>query len=208
MMDNEASVILNTQTNKDHFKAIVRDHIKRDGIDALMGWLETTDFYSAPASTRFHESYDGGLCEHSLNVYYHLVHLNRAYGYVCDDEAIAIVALFHDLCKISCYDKGFRNVKDDTGTWNKVPTFLWNEQNKFGFHGPKSMYIVMSFMKLDFNEASAISCHMGIENGSSGSIMDAFRGNILAFLLHMADMASTINECNEIVLGKRDDMPS
>lgn len=194
----------NEVNNKEHFKSLVKAHIKREGVNELMDWLETTDFYDAPASTRFHESYDGGLCEHSINVYYHLVHLNRAYGYVCDEESIAIVALFHDLCKIACYDKGFRNVKDDQGVWNKVPTFLWNEQNKFGFHGPKSMYIVMSFMKLDFVEASAISCHMGIENGNCGSIMDAFRTNVLAYLLHAADMASTIPECNEIVLSKKE----
>ena len=201
-MDNEASVILNTQTNKDHFKAIVRDHIKRDGINALMEWLETTDFYEAPASTRFHESYEGGLCEHSLNVYYHLIHINRMYGYVGNDESLALVALFHDLCKIRCYDRGFKNAKDEEGNWNKVPIYLWNEQDKFGFHGPKSVYIVMSFLKLDFKEASAIACHMGIENGSSGAIMDAYRDNILGFMLHMADMASTIPECNDIVLNR------
>ena len=184
---------------KEHFKSIVRGHIKRDGIEQLMDWLETTDFYTAPASTRFHESYDGGLCEHSINVYYHLVQLNRSYGYPCDDESVAIVALFHDLCKIACYEKGWRNVKDEeSGQWTKQPTFLWNEENKYGFHGPKSVYIVMCFFKLSFEEASAIACHMGIENGSSGAIMDAYRVNTLAFLLHAADMASTVPAFNEI----------
>lgn len=185
-------------TNKEHFIDIARTNITRDGIDALMAWLEESDFYEAPASTRFHESYEGGLCEHSINVFYHLLHLNKAYGLNMDVESIAIVSLFHDLCKVNCYAVGTKNVKDEeSGTWHKAAFYKWEEQNKYGGHGSKSVYIVQYYMRLNFHEAVAINCHMGIENGSCNAIMDAYRDNPLAFLLHTADMASTITGLNQ-----------
>lgn len=187
-------------TNKEHFIDIVRTNIKRDGIEGLLFWLENSDFYEAPASTRFHESYEGGLCEHSINVYYHLVHLNTAYGLNLPGESIAIVALFHDLCKVNCYTVSTRNVKDEsTGKWRQEPFYKWDEKNKYGGHGSKSVYIVQYFIKLYFEEASAINSHMGIENGNCNQILDAYRDNPLAFLLHTADMASTIPALNAVM---------
>lgn len=185
-------------TNKEQFIDIVQKNIHRDGINELMFWLEQSDFYEAPASTRFHESYPGGLCEHSINVYYHLKHLNEVYQLNVSMESIAIVALFHDLCKVNCYTVSSKNVKDEeTGTWHKEPYYKWNEKNKFGGHGSKSVYIVQYYMKLYFEEACAINCHMGIENGNCNQILDAYRDTPLAFLLHTADMASTIPMLNE-----------
>ncbi|MBO5435097.1 HD domain-containing protein [bacterium] len=186
--------------NKEHFKDIVKTNITREGIDNLMFWLENSDFYIAPASTRFHESYPGGLCEHSINVYYHLLQLNRAYETNLSLESMTIVSLFHDLCKVNCYSVGSRNVKDEeTGKWHKEPCYQWSEQNKFGGHGSKSVYLVQHYVKLYFDEAAAINSHMGIENGNCNAIMDAYRDNPLAFLLHTADMASTIPSLNDIL---------
>lgn len=179
--------------NKNLFMDIARKEIKREGLEGLLGWLECSDFYGAPASTRFHESYPGGLCEHSLNVYHQLLWLNKAYGMNFNGESMAICALFHDLCKVGCYSVSERNVKGEDGIWHKEPFYKWDEQNKFGGHGSKSVYIVQFYMKLYFDEASAINCHMGIENGECNSILDAFRNNPLAFMLHVADMASTID---------------
>jgi hypothetical protein len=182
--------------NREHFIIIARDNIHRDGLEELLFWLDNSDFYYAPASTRFHESYAGGLCEHSINVYHHLVRLNEVYSAGFNPESIAIVALFHDLCKVNCYSISQRNVKGDDGTWHKEPFYKWEEQNKFGGHGSKSMYIVQYYMRLGFDEASAITSHMGIENGSCNAILDAYRDNPLAFLLHTADMASTVPYLN------------
>ena len=187
-------------TDREHFIDIARTNITRIGIDKLLDWLDDSDFYTAPASTRFHESYEGGLCEHCINVYYHLLHLNKAYDMNLDLESMTIVALFHDVCKINCYSVGTKNVKDeDTGVWHKEPFYKWDEQNKFGGHGSKSVYIVQYYMQLHFHEASAINCHMGVENATCNSIMDTYRENAFAFLLHTADMASTITILNQVM---------
>lgn len=60
-------------TNKERFKEIFISQVTRPGAADLLAWLGTTDFFEAPASTRFHGAYPGGLVEHSLNVYYALL---------------------------------------------------------------------------------------------------------------------------------------
>lgn len=177
--------------NKERFIEIA-SIITRPGIEDLMSYLERSDFYKAPASTRYHESYAGGLVDHSLKVYDHLKKLVECYGLDVSEETIAIVALFHDLCKVDCYITDMHNVKDEqTGSWHKEPYFKFDEKKKFGGHGSKSVFICMYYMKLTFEEATAINCHMG-PDGKDFSCMDAYRDNPLAFLLHAADMAATI----------------
>ena len=184
---------------RDKFLNIARTYIHRDGIDALLSWLEETDFYSAPASTRYHDSEPGGLVAHSVQVYEHLVFLDKAYQTKFNPESIAITALFHDLCKVDCYEVSTRNVKDpETGTWHTEPFYKWKEKNIYGGHGSKSVFIVQSFMKLYFPEASAIQCHMGF-NDTGDPVYDVYRTNALAFLLHTADMASTSDDMNRII---------
>ena len=110
-------------TKKEEFISLYQSRITREGADKLLEYLDSpqSDFFTAPASTRFHGSYEGGLLEHSLNVYYCLYdYLNRdrvkeMYNISCSEESIAIVSLLHDLCKINCYQKGTRNVKDKNG---------------------------------------------------------------------------------------------
>ena len=177
---------------REFFESVVERNITRVGIKDLMNWLSRSDFYTAPASTRYHESYEGGLVEHSLNVFHHLVRLNEHYGMEYSTETLAIVALFHDLCKVGCYKTSMRNVKDEkTGVWSKVPYYIHDEDFKFGGHGSKSVFLVQNFMQLLPDEAVAINCHMGVENGK-WEVFDAFRACPLAFLLHTADMASTV----------------
>jgi hypothetical protein len=185
--------------SKTTFLETVERNISRSGIGDLMGWINTSDFFTAPASTRFHHSFEGGLAFHSLEVLSHLVRLNDHYKTGYDIETLTIVALFHDLCKIGCYKVGSRNVKDETtGTWTKVPYYMFDEDFKFGGHGSKSMFLLQNFMKLTPDEAIAVNCHMGVENGK-WEVLDAFRACPLAFLLHMADMASTIPDLNKEV---------
>ena len=102
-------------TNKESFLSICREDIKRDGIEDLLRWLEDSDFFTAPASTRFHGNYEGGLCEHSLNVHRELTRLNDIYQLGYSKETIAVTALFHDLCKVNYYKRGTRNIKDENG---------------------------------------------------------------------------------------------
>jgi hypothetical protein len=187
----------NNMNNKESFKSLVQLHITRPGIEDLMAWIEASDFYIAPASTRYHESYEGGLVEHSLNVFNHLVKLNEHYGTGYNTETLAIVALFHDLCKIGCYKTSMRNVKNElTGVWTKVPYYTHDEDFKFGGHGSKSVFLLQNFIKLTPDEAVAVNCHMGVEN-AKWEVLEAQRACPLAFILHTADMASTIPDLNK-----------
>lgn len=142
---------------KTEFKDIVANTIHRDGIDDLMTWLDSTDFYSAPSSTRYHGAEPGGLVAHSIAVY------NRLKQKQTDetDETIAIASLFHDLCKRNFYKQTFRNVKNEvTGKWEKVPAYDIDDKFPLG-HGEKSMFTIMKFMKLTDEEALAVRWHMG-----------------------------------------------
>ncbi len=184
---------------KEEFIQIYRENITRDGADALLDYLEhKSDFFTAPASTRFHGAYAGGLCEHSINVYDCLSdYLQRSrveelYGLEYSPETVAIVALLHDLCKVGCYKPGTRNVKNEaTGQWEKVPTFTFDDPLPYG-HGEKSVYIISGFMRLSREEAMAIRWHMGFSgNEDKNMVGRALEKYPLAFALSVADMEAT-----------------
>ncbi|MCD8008647.1 MAG: hydrolase, partial [Clostridiales bacterium] len=135
-------------TNKEEFIQIFKENIRRPGAEDLLDYLENkSDFFTAPASARYHSAFEGGLCEHSLNVYDCLVdYLNRprvreVYELDYSDETVALVALCHDLCKIGCYKSSVRNVKQTDGSWRQVPTFQFDDPMPYG-HGEKSVYII------------------------------------------------------------------
>ena len=185
-------------TNKERFIEIYNKNIKREGADKLLDYLMKSDFFEAPASARFHCSHEGGLCEHSLNVYDALVgylsspRAKETYGFSYTEESIAIVALLHDLCKVGIYKKGFRNVKDENGTWKKVDTFEYDDQLPYG-HGEKSVYIITGFMRLTREEAFAIRYHMGYssEREDPRNVSLAFEMFPLAFAVSVADSEAT-----------------
>ena len=184
--------------SKEKFIELYSSHIKRDGASELLKWIENSDFFTAPASTRYHEAYEGGLCEHSVHVFDELVRLLKTYPEVkVSVETAAIVSLLHDLCKVGCYKTELRNKKEN-GVWISVPFYTHREDTCFGGHGSKSVFIIQRFMKLSDEEIAAINCHMGVENGNF-AVYDAFRQFPLAFLVHTADMASTIPEISEEV---------
>ena len=183
-------------TNKERFIAIYKDKIKREGADKLLDFLlsSSSDFFTAPASTRFHGNYEGGLLEHSLNVYDCLCdimkrpRIKEVYGIEYSDESIAIAALLHDLCKINFYNVAFRNVKNDMGKWESVPYYTIDDSLPYG-HGEKSVYIISGYMRLTRDEAFAIRYHMGFSadkenHGNVGKAMEMFP---LAFYLNSAD---------------------
>ena len=187
-------------TFKDEFKRIVRENIKRPGIEELMDWLEETDFYTTPASTRYHGAHEGGLVMHSLNVYSQLKKLCGWYGCDASEEAIAIVALFHDLCKVGMYKTELRWRKNQQDKWEQYPTYRTEEDFAYGGHGSKSVYLIMAFMALSPDEASAINCHMGAWDSTTYSNPSpVYERNLLAWLLHVADEADayTVNKSKE-----------
>ena len=172
--------------SKEKFIEIFERHIKRDGAKELLEWLEKSDFFTAPASTRFHGSEEGGLLKHSLNVYERLKAING------ENETTAICALLHDLCKVNFYTTEMRNVKEN-GVWVQKPFYTVKDQLPYG-HGEKSVYIISGFMKLKREEAMAINWHMGsYDSRSQGSsdCGDAFSMFPLAALFHTADFLTT-----------------
>lgn len=183
---------------KERFIEIYKTHIKREGADKLLEYLLSSDFFTAPASARFHCSFEGGLCEHSLNVYDCLVsYLNmprtkEIMGVSYTEESIAIVALLHDLCKVGVYKKGFRNVKNEQGAWQRVDTFEYDDKLPYG-HGEKSVYIASGYMRLTREEAFAIRYHMGYSSQTEDprNVSAAFEMFPLAFALSTADSEAT-----------------
>ncbi len=193
-------------TNKERFIEIYRRDIKREGADALLSYLmsDACDFFRAPASTRFHGSYEGGLVEHSLNVYDCLCdylarkRVKDVYGVEYSAESIAIAALLHDLCKINFYVESTRNVKEN-GVWKSVPYYTIDDRLPYG-HGEKSVYIASGYMRLTRDEAFAIRYHMGFTGPEDvNSVSSAFEMFPLAFALNVAD-----SEAAYFIEGKPD----
>lgn len=185
------------QKNKNEFEEIVSTYIHRDGISELMNWIRKQDFFEAPASTRFHEAYEGGLCEHSLTVFHKLEELNAIAPkeYTLSDESMAICALFHDLCKTGFYVRGTRNVKDEqTGQWTKAICYTIEDSFPYG-HSEKSAFLIERFLRLTPLEAVCINAHMGFSDdrckGNMSLMGSMFEHYPVALNLHLADLQAT-----------------
>jgi len=190
---------MSEQSAREEFISIYQTYIHREGADKLLEYLDSksSDFFTAPASQRYHGAFEGGLVQHSVNVYHCLKaylardRVREEYGMVYDDESVAIAALLHDTCKINCYKPGFRNVKDENGVWQKVPSYDYADKLPYG-HGEKSVYIVNGFIRLNREEAFAIRYHMGFSGiEDKRNIGEALERFPLAFALNVADMEAT-----------------
>lgn len=186
-------------TNKEKFIEIYKSKITREGSEALLDYLlsNNSDFFTAPASARYHSAYEGGLLEHSLNVYESLCDylsqpkMKEKYNLSYSEETIAIVALLHDICKVNLYKTEMRNAKNEAGEWVKVPYYTYDDRLPYG-HGEKSVYIISGFMKLSREEAFAIRYHMGFSgNEDKNNVGKALEMFPLAFALSVADMEAT-----------------
>ncbi len=203
-------------TDKQEFIEIYKSKITRDGADKLLSFLEKSDFFAAPASTRYHGAYEGGLLRHSLNVYECLVEylarerVKQKYELNVSEESAAIVALLHDICKVNLYTLEPRNQKtyapekvaaaekwqikhDMLGDfiWETVMGYAVNDQLPYG-HGEKSVYMISGFMRLSREEAMAIRWHMGFSGDENkNTIGKALEMYPLAFALSVADMEAS-----------------
>lgn len=189
---------MNTEL-KNEFIEIYRNNIHREGSEKLLEYLmsDKSDFFTAPASTRFHGSHEGGLLEHSLNVYHCLVdylarpRAKELYKMEYSAESVALCALLHDICKMNFYKVDFRNAKNDRGEWEKVPYYTIDDRLPYG-HGEKSVYIISGYMRLTREEAFAIRYHMGFSGiEDKNNIGKTFEMFPLAFALSVADMEAT-----------------
>ena len=177
----------------DDFIEIYKKEIKRCGSSELLAWLETTDFFSAPASTKYHCACRGGLVQHCVTVYH--TFMQRFFSEKDNRESFAICALLHDVCKTNFYKVSSRNVKNEkTGEWEKKPFYTVDDAFPYG-HGEKSVYIIERFMKLKPEEAMAIRWHMGGFDDSvkagSFALSIAFEKYPLIVKLHIADLEAT-----------------
>ena len=193
--------------NKELFVNYCHEFIHREGIEKLMDYLETTDFYTAPSSGSYHLNEDGGLCKHSLNVFETAVKVydnvvapqirsgNSPFTEEISKESIAIATLFHDLCKTKFYKKTERWKKDEKNHWVTYPGYEIVDEFPFG-HGEKSCIIINWFLHLKQDELLAIRWHMGMfemtEQGSGTrcAYRAAMEKSPLVILLQVADMLS------------------
>ncbi len=177
---------------KDRFINLLRS-INREGMDKLIEFLEKTDFFKAPASTRFHGAKENGLLEHSLKVYEILDKKIKNQDEIkVDDDTIKIVALLHDICKVNFYKVEYRNAKNERGEWEKVPYYTTDDTMPYG-HGEKSVMMLMEFIKLTSEEKYAIRWHMGFTEPKEvyTTIGAAYKKYPLALLTFEADLEAT-----------------
>lgn len=192
---------------KEQFEEIYLQHITRSGSQELLEWLNKTDFFTAPASTKFHCACLGGLVQHSVKVYE--VMMEKHFEEETDSrESFAICALLHDLCKAQFYKVSTRNVKNEsTGAWEKQPYYSVEDSFPYG-HGEKSVFLIERFMRLKTSEAMAIRWHMGgfDDTAKAGgfAISLAFDRYPLAVKLHLSDLESTyLREKDTSAVSKR-----
>lgn len=178
---------------KEEFIKLLRE-TNREEIENLLDFLEKSDFYKAPASTRFHGSKEQGLLEHSLKVYEILEEKMKHTPIKIDipEESIRITALLHDICKTNYYSVDYRNAKNALGVWEKVPYYKVDDTIPYG-HGEKSVMMISEYIKLTNDEKYAIRWHMGYTEPKElyGTIGLAYTKYPFALLMHEADLEAT-----------------
>ncbi len=166
----------------------------REGIDNLIEFMEKTDFFKAPASTRYHGAYEGGLVEHSLKVYEILRKKVKTAPIEIDieEESLIIIALLHDICKVNYYKVDYRNAKNQFGEWEKVPYYTIEDTIPYG-HGEKSVMMLSEYIKLTSEEKYCIRWHMGFSEPkeSYATLGQAYKKFPLALLVNEADLEAT-----------------
>lgn len=191
--------------------------VSRPGAASLLAWLENeSDFFTAPASTKYHGSFEGGLLAHTLNVYDRLRQIairDKVANYKADDivpglrylddaeeETVAVLALLHDICKVNTYQAEMAR-KKVAGQWQDVPGYTTHDTLPLG-HGEKSLYLIQKHMDLAADEALAIRWHMGAYDhavrGGSYALNAAMSATPWVWRLQEADMcAAHIDEREE-----------
>jgi len=170
---------------KEEFIKLLKQ-IDREGMENLIEFLNRSDFFEAPASTRFHGNFKGGLLEHSMKVYEILKTKTE------DSDSVKIIALLHDICKVNYYKTDYRNAKNEQGVWEKVPYYTVDDLIPYG-HGEKSVMMISEFIKLTPEERYAIRWHMGFTEPKElyGTIGQAYKKYPIALLMHEADLEAT-----------------
>ena len=201
--------------NRTEFISLVRQiNIPGADIEGLLNWLDNSDFYYAPASAQYHNSFDGGLCAHSLTVYkqlVNLVYINQTILPAYDNNSLLVVGLLHDLSKTNFYEPYTINKKkyyaggtkkDNLGNfdWYSEQAFKIKEANERflgGTHEFNSMMLVNKYIPLNYEESiSILHHHFGMSDKNPPADLSAIANKYpLVTLLHLADMSATyLNE--------------
>ena len=178
---------------KEEFLKLLRS-TNREGIEDVINFLEKSDFFIAPASTRFHGNFEGGLMEHSMKVYEILKEKvkNTCIQINTPAESLIIMALLHDICKANYYKVDYRNAKNELGEWEKVPYYTVDDKIPYG-HGEKSVMMLTEYIKLTNEEKYAIRWHMGFSEPKENyaPLGLAYKKYPIALLLNEADLESS-----------------
>ena len=220
---------MDIELNYKKFKAYLKNYVQREGIDDLIKWLDSSDVKVAPATTKYHLSEEGGLVQHSLDVFLRLIKLIKMEypdKEVFDEEGnlvetvstspysketIAIVSLLHELSKVNYYTTYYKNVKnDETGNWEKIGYYKVREQSCrlfFGNRVENTIYLIEKFIKLTDIEKIALLYQMGgmaeYDNDyTKGLCFEAYKHSTLALFLHQADVQATC--IDEVIPDERD----
>ena len=187
------------ETNWDRFKNLLLQ-VKRDGVSDLVNYLEhDTDMEIAPASTRYHGNYAGGLCEHCLNVYDNLVAITKGLNEEFDNSTLIVVALLHDLSKVNFYEKYEKNVKVGN-EWTKQSAYkVLDKKNRiiYASHEQTSVFIASMYIELSIEEqVSILSHHGGVGDKSLhiDTVSEMFSEYRLPKYLHSADLIDAYNQ--------------
>ena len=182
-----------TVYNKERFIALLKT-TNRAGVDKIIEYLETTDFFEAPASTQYHENYTGGLCEHSLKVYDTFEKLYKAFDLDININSIIIMSLLHDVCKAGCYHKEKKNVKIGQN-WTQIDYWKFDDENPIG-HGHKSVIILLKegFSLTDLEINSIISHMNGYDKSDLFNSSNIYNKDDKTVWLHVADFIATYKD--------------
>lgn len=181
--------------NRAEFTRLLKE--QTDVPDGFLTYLDTTDFFKAPASTKYHDNHEGGLLQHSLNVYEKLTQLNYQFLMGFSDSSVIKTSLLHDVCKIGFYKREHRNVRLEDGRWIRKEVWIVEDQLPLG-HGEKSVAVLLqNGVPLTEEEMLAIRWHMLSFDDSSSSygggqaLSNAMNKSKLVSALHIADLMST-----------------
>ena len=182
-----------TVYNKERFITLLKT-TNRAGVDKIIEYLETTDFFEAPASTQYHENYTGGLCEHSLKVFDTLERLNKEFDIGIDYKSRTIMSLLHDVCKAGCYHKEKKNVKIGQN-WTQIDYWKFDDENPIG-HGHKSVIILLKegFSLTDLEINSIISHMNGYDKSDLFNSSNIYNKDDKTIWLHVADFIATYKD--------------
>lgn len=171
---------------------------KRENIDKVIDMLKASDFFEAPASTKYHDNFKGGLCYHSLKVYNNLVKLNKTYELNFSDDSMIIMGLLHDICKINCYIKDKKNVKVG-GNWITVDYWSFKDEFPIG-HGQKSVVMLLQLgLSLTKLELESIVGHMnGYDKSDMFDSSNIFNLDSSTIWLHLADFIASYYERSHV----------